>query len=132
MLLQLTHFFSPFYSSPPCTAPLPPAFPTLSSCPWVVHVSSLASPFPILFLTSPCLFCACQLCFLFPVPFPPFSSFPLPADNPPNDLHLYHSVPVLVVCLVCFCFLNSVVDSCEFVVILMFIVLIFFFLNKSL
>ena len=29
----------------------------LTSCPWVVHVSSLASPFPILFLTSPCLFC---------------------------------------------------------------------------
>ena len=26
---------------------------TLSSCPWVIHVSSLAYPFPILFLTSP-------------------------------------------------------------------------------
>ena len=25
----------------------------LSSCPWVMHISSLASPFPILFLTSP-------------------------------------------------------------------------------
>ena len=61
----------------------------------------------------------------------PFSPFPIPADNPPNDLHTYDSVPVLVVCLVCFCFLGLAVDSCEFV-ILMFIVLIFFLLNKSL
>ena len=62
-----------------------------------------------------------------------FSSFPLPGDNLPNNLHIYDSVPVLVVCLVYFCFFYSVVDSCDFVVILMFIVLIiFFFLNKSL
>ena len=51
-------------------------------------------------------------------------------------LHFCDSVPVLVVCLVhfCFCFfLDSVVDSCEFVAILLFIVLIlFFFLGKSL
>ena len=56
---------------------------------------------------------------------------PLSADNPPNDLHICDSVPVLLVCLVCF--LGSVVDNCEFVVILLFIVLIiFFFLDKSL
>ena len=64
------------------------------------------------------------------MPFPPFSHFPLPADNPPNDLHIYDSISVLVVCLVCFCFLDSVVDGCEFINILMFIVLILFFLNK--
>ena len=29
---------------------------SLSSCPWVMPVSSLASPFPILFLAYPCLF----------------------------------------------------------------------------
>ena len=102
----------------------------LSSCPWVIQVNSLASPFPILFLTSPCLFCAYQLCFLIPVPFPSFSPFPLPTDNPPNHLHIYDSVPLLVVCLVCF--LDSVVDSCEFVPLLIFIVLIFFFLHKCL
>ena len=78
------------------------------------------------FLTFPCLFCTYQLCFFFPTSFPPFSPFPLPADNPPNDLHTYDSVPLLVVWLVCFWFLDSVVDSCEFVVIVMFIVLIFF------
>ena len=92
--------------------PFPPAIPTLSVCPWVVHVSSLASPFPILFFTSPCLFCTYQLYFLFPAPFSPFSLLPLLTDNPPCDLHFCNSVPVLVVCLVCFCFLDSVVDSC--------------------
>ena len=35
-----------------------------------------------------------------PCTFPPFSSNPFPADNPPCDLHIYDSVPVLVVCLV--------------------------------
>ena len=42
---------------------------------------------------------------LIPCTFPPFSSLPLPTDNPPCDLHFCDSVPVLVVCLVCFCFL---------------------------
>ena len=74
----------------------PPSIPTppLSSCPWVMHVSSLAFPFPILFLTSPCLFCTYRLCLLIPTPFLPFSTFRLPADNPPNDPHTYDSVPV--------------------------------------
>ena len=86
MLLQLPHFFLPFLPLHPASL-LPPAFPHLSSCPWVIHVSSLASPFPILFLTFPCLFCAYNLCYLFPVPFPPFFPFLLPADNPLCDLH---------------------------------------------
>ena len=45
---------------------------SLSSCPWVIYISSLAPPFPMLFLTSPYLFCTYHLCFVFP--FPPFSS----------------------------------------------------------
>ena len=94
MLLQLFQFF-PFIPFCP-THPLPPTFPHLSSCPWVVHISSLASPFPILFLTFPCLFCTYYLCYLFSVPFSPFSSLPLPAENPPCDLHFCDSVPVLV------------------------------------
>ena len=58
---------------------------------------------------------------------------PLPTDNPPCDLHFCDSVPVVVGCLVYFCvlfFLGSVVDSCEFVVISLFVLLIFF-LYKS-
>ena len=127
MLLQLSHFFLPFIP----LHPIP--FPHLSSCPWMIYISSLASPFPILFLTSPCLFCTYHSCFLFLYL---YLVLPFPADNPPLDLYFYESVPVLVVCLVhfwfCF-FLGWVIDSSEFVVILPFIVLIiFFFLDKSL
>ena len=97
----LVPFFPPFYSPPPCI-PNPPASPPFSSCPWVIHISSLASPFPILFLMSSCLICAYHLCFLFPVPFPPalVLPLPLPPDNPPCDLHFCDSVPILIVCLV--------------------------------
>ena len=68
-------FFLPFIPFCPIS-PFPPASP-VSSCPWVIHISSLASPFPILFLTSSCLFCNYQLYFLFPVRFP-FFPFLLP------------------------------------------------------
>ena len=47
---------------------------TLSSCPWVVHINSLASQFLILFLTSPCLFCTYQ--FMLLNPFSPILSLP--------------------------------------------------------
>ena len=110
-IIVVSHF-SPFYSPLPCTS-LPSPFPHLSSCTWVIHMSSLASPFPMLFLTSPCLFYAYHLCFLFPVLFPPFSPLPLPTDNPPCDLHFCDSV--LVVCLVFLVlrvFLDSVVHYC--------------------
>ena len=83
---------------------LPPTFPPYSSCSWVIHISSLASTFPILFLPFPCLFSTYHLCYLFSVPFPPLSPSHSPVDNPPCDLHFCGSVPVLVVCLVCFCF----------------------------
>ena len=128
MLLQLSHF-SPLLSS----IQFPHSFQhsSLNSCPWVTHISSLASPFPILFLTSPSLLCTTNLC-LIPAPFPPFSPFPLLADNPPNEIRIYDSISVLVVCLVFVSFFRSSVDSCEFVVILLFIVLTFFFLDKSL
>ena len=69
MLLQLSQFF-PLCPPPPCT-PIPSSHaPPVSSCPWVIHISSLATPFPILFLTSPCLFCTFQFvllstCFFF-------------------------------------------------------------------
>ena len=65
-----------------------------------------------------------------PCTFLPFSLFPLPTDNHPNDLYIYVSVSVLFVCLVCY--LDSIIDSCEFIAILMFIVLIFFFLYNAL
>ena len=126
-------FFSPLYPPLPST-PIPTSIPPFTSCPWVIHISSLASPFPILFLTSPCLFSTYHLCSL--VLYSHILSLPLPTDNPPCDLHFCDFVPVLVVSLVWFGFwfwlLGSVVDSCEFVVIFLFIFFIFFFLDKSL
>ena len=127
--ITVVPILSSLYSHP--VHPLPPAFPHFSSCPWVIHISSLASLFSILFLTSPCLFCTYHLCFLFPIPFPPFSPHPLPDVNPPSDLCFCKSVPILVVCLVCFyfcfCFLGSVAGNCEFVFTLLLVFLIFFF-----
>ena len=130
ILLQLSHFFLSFISVHP-PHPSYQNLPAFSSCPWVVHITSLASPFPILFLTSPCPFCTYQLCFLFPVPFSPLSPLPLPTDKHPCDLHFCDSVPVPVVGIVSFhfCFLGLVVDSCEFVVILLFIVFDVLFLR---
>ena len=103
MLLQLSHFFSPLFPSALHTPSHLHSTP-FSSCLWVLHISSLASPFFILFLTSPYLFCTYHLCYLFSVPFLPLSPSHSPVDNPPCDLHFCGSVPVLVVCLVCFCF----------------------------
>ena len=126
MVLQLSNF-PPFIFLHPAH-PLPSALPPFSPRPWVIHISSLASTFPVLFLPSPCLFSTYHLCYLFSVPFLPLSPSHSPAANPPCDLHFCDSFPVLVVCLVCFCFLlDSVVDSCEFVVILLLIILISFF-----
>ena len=48
MLLQLSHFFFPFSPSP-LNPPSLQQSTHLSSCPWVIHISSLASPIPILF-----------------------------------------------------------------------------------
>ena len=54
MLLQLSHFppFIPFHAA----HTLSPAVLPFSSCPWVIYISSLAFPFPIIFLTSPVYF----------------------------------------------------------------------------
>ena len=103
------------YYSCPISPPFPPLpgapflqQPPFSLCPWALHISSLVSPFTILLLTFPCPFCTYQLCFLIPAPFLLFFSSPLPADNPPSDLHIYDSVTVLFVrsvfCCCCFFF----------------------------
>ena len=88
--------FSPLSHSPQYS-PFPLATPPFRLCPWVLHISSLAAPFPILFLTCPCLFCTYQFVLLNPHTFSLILLIPLP-----NDLHIYDSVSVLLVCLVCF------------------------------
>ena len=137
ILYWLCYYRCPIFFSPLFPSALHPTSHQhspnpLSSCLWVIHISSLASPFAILFLTSPCLFCSYHLCLLFPVPFP----HPLPSPALLITLQVISisdSVPILVVCLVCFCFcfLGSVVDSCKFAVILLFVFFIFS-LDKSL
>ena len=105
---------SPFVPPLPCTTSTP-AFTTLSSCPWVIHISSLSPLFPIPILTSAHLFYAYQVCFLFPVPFPLIASLPLPTENPPCDVHFSDSVPSLVFSLgylYLFIYFGLVVDIC--------------------
>ena len=135
MLLQFSQFFL-LYSASALHLPTLQAlqhFPSasaLSSCPWIVHMNSLASPFPIPFLTYPHYFMptnyASYSLYLFPLI--------IPCPTPQKTLHVI-SISLILFCSSCFLsflFLGSVVDSCEFVVILLFIVLIFFyFLGKS-
>ena len=129
--------FSPLYYFLSCI-PLPssiepPLVDVYGSCIVITCkavITSLASPFPVLFLTSRCLFCAYQLCFLFPVPFSSILPLPLPTNNPPCDLHFCDSVLVLVVCFLFYlCLLSSVVDGSVFVVFLLFIVFYLLFLR---
>ena len=81
--------FPPLSSPTPC-APPPTCIPPFSSCLWIIHISSLASPFPILFLTSPCLFSTYHLCYLFSVPFP--------LSPPPTPLFItLHVISISVV-----------------------------------
>ena len=70
------------------------------------------------------------LYFLIPSPLYPFPHSPLPSGNHQNILCIHDSISFILVCLVCF--LDSIVDRFVFFAILLFIILIFFFLYKSL
>ena len=58
--ITVVPIFSPLSPTLPCIAPPdPPAFPSpLSSCPWVIHISSLNFLFSIPFFISPHVFYA--------------------------------------------------------------------------
>ena len=125
MLLQLSHSFPLLYSPPSCTST--PQFMSMGHTRkflgFSISYTILNFPLSIFYLPFmlliPCTFSS---------PLPP----PLPTDNSPSDLHFCDSIPVLVVCS-SFCHLGSVVHSCEFIVIFLFLFLIFFFsLGKSL
>ena len=93
--------------------PIPSGNPPLSSCPWVMHISFFGYSISYTVLNIPHLFCTYQFVLLNPCTFSPFA---LPTGNPPNDLHIYDSVSVLLVCLVHS--LDSIVASCEFIAVL--------------
>ena len=85
MLLQFSLFF-PLYPASTLHLPTLQHPPPISSCTWVIQISSLNYLFPIPFLTSPCLFYAYQLCFFLAHPPPPVPPLPLPTENPPWSL----------------------------------------------
>ena len=128
MLLQLSQFF-PLCSPPPSIPHSLRQSPHHFSCAQVMHLSSSAAPFPLLYFISLWLFSNYLFVLLNPLTSSPIPPHPLPIDNHQNALHLHDSVSVRF-CLVCF--LDSTVDRYVFIAILLFIVWICFFLNKSL
>ena len=110
MLLQWSQFFS-FCPPPPRTPYSLRQSPHHCSCPWVMHISSLASPFPVLYFTYLWLFYNYLFVLLNPLTSSPIPLTTLPSGNHQNTLCIHDSVSVLV-CLVCF--LDSIIDRYVF------------------
>ena len=122
--ISLIREFFPLCATQPSTPHSLGQTPHYCSCPLFIRISSLASPFPILYFTSQWLFCNHLFVLLnLLTSSPSLPTPPLPFGNHQNALHIHDSVTVLV-CLVCF--LDSFVDRYVFFVILLFIVLMFF------
>ena len=128
MLLQLSWYF-PLCPHPSSTPHSLRQSPHHCSCSWVIHISSLAIPFPILYFISPWQFYKYLFVLLNPLIYSPIPSHPLPSGNHQNATCIHDSDSILL-CLVCF--LDSIVNRYVFIAILLFIVLILFFLNKCL
>ena len=90
----------------------PQATPHHCSCPWVIRISSLATPFLHCTLHPHGYSVTTYLYFLIPSPLHPLPHVPFPSGNHHNALRIHDSVSVLLVCLVCF--LDTVVDSFVF------------------
>ena len=101
--------------------------PDHCSCPWVMRVSSLATPFLYctLHLHSYCI--TTYLYFFIFSPLHPFPYMPPPSGNHQNALCIHNSVSVFLVCLVCF--LDSIVDRYVFIAILFIVLTLFLFLS---
>ena len=92
-------FIFPPLPPPPSTPNSLKQSPHHCSCPWVVHISSLATPFPILYFTAPWLFFNYLFVLLKTLTFSPIPSYTLPSGTHQNALHIHDSVSVLLVCL---------------------------------
>ena len=88
--------------------PLPQQSPHYCSCPWVMCMCSLATPFPMRYFTSPWLFCNYLSVLLNPLTSSPFHHTALQSSNQQNTLHIHDSVSVLV-CVACF-FIQLLID----------------------
>ena len=104
MLLPVALIFFSSLPPPPSTPHSLRQFPHLCSCPWVMHIRSLASPFPALYFTSPWIFCNYLFVLLNPLTSSPTPYNPLLSGNHQNTPCIHDSVSVLLVCLVCFYF----------------------------
>ena len=93
ILLQLSQFF-PFSPYSPHSLRQSPHH---CSCPWVMHISSLATPFPTLYFISPWLCCN----YLF-VLLNSLTSSPIPP--PPSHLATIQMLSVSVILSQCFLF----------------------------
>ena len=88
MLLLLSHF-PPFHSTPSCT-PAPSHIPPYSSCPWVIHISSLASTFLYYSYPPPVYF--------LPTIYATYSPYLSPLPPPPTPLLItLHVISISVV-----------------------------------
>ena len=93
------------YYSCPNFSPLPPLPQTLlhhCSCPWVLRISSLTTPFLYCTLHPHGYSVATYLHFLIPSPPYPVSHTPTSSGNHQNTLSIHDWVSVLLVLLVCF------------------------------
>ena len=93
-IFTILNYISCSYSCPNFP-PLPPSTHSLRqsphhcSCPWIIPINSLATPFPILYFTSHGYSVATYLYFLIPSPLYPFFHTPLPSGNHQNILSLF-------------------------------------------
>ena len=104
-VITVVPFFPPLYPplpytpSPhqhPCpTTPFVPMGHTYKFFNYSISYTILNLPLSILYL---------QFMLLIPCTFSPILPLSLPTDNPPCFPHFCDSVPVIAVCLVCFCF----------------------------
>ena len=94
--------FLPFIPLHP-TPCLSPVFPSLSSWAWLIGISSLASPFPILFITSPVYFFI-----VVQVKLSPFDPHHLQPLQPYPHLTLDPTLHWLYPCLLYTCYLMTI------------------------
>ena len=120
MILQLSQFFT-LCSMQPST--LHSLWQSSHHCSHsrVMGIDSLAPLFPMLYFTSPWLFCNFLFVLLNALTYSPIPTHPLAFSNQKRGgkkttLHIHDSVSALLVCLVCF--LDSIVDMyfCHFII----------------
>ena len=103
--------FPPLYYLPPCTPP-PTHIPPLQFMSMGHTYKFFGFYISYTILNLPLSLFYLQFMLLILCTFNPIYPIPFPTDNPPCDPYFCDSVLLLVLCLFCFCFLGSIIDSC--------------------